>query len=123
MVSTMVKRGPQLVQLIKGYRNRLSPGSSSSLRQSLQRAISGGIEVLAVKPATLGRIENRPLISLAKVGRDLVSIEVMHASGGACSCIACRNNCNLSSSASAVITTPSLVLVTVPAISKREARL
>ena len=33
----MVKRGPQLVQLMNGYPNRRSPGSRSSLRQSGHR--------------------------------------------------------------------------------------
>ena len=41
----MVKRGPQLVQLMNGYPNRRSAGSQSSRRQSAQVAVSADTRV------------------------------------------------------------------------------
>ena len=41
--SMMVKRGPQLVQVMKKYSYRGSFGSRSSCRHSSQMAMSGGI--------------------------------------------------------------------------------
>jgi hypothetical protein len=78
---------------------------------------------LAEIPATLGKIvKDRAPVSV-ETGSERVSIEVILASGGACCSTACKNNCSLSFGAAAIMTTPSLVLVTVPEISKREAKL
>ena len=52
----IVNRGPQLVQFIKGYRYRRSPGVSISRRQSSQIQISGEISVLRNASRLLDRI-------------------------------------------------------------------
>src|SRR5215218_10077780 len=54
----MVNRGPQLVQLMNGYRWRRSAGSASSRRQSAQVAVSGETRVWRSPPARLGAIAN-----------------------------------------------------------------
>src|SRR5262249_60176439 len=52
----MVSRGPQLVQLRKGYRYRRSPGSNNSARQSSQVATSGEMKISPAESASLGSI-------------------------------------------------------------------
>jgi hypothetical protein len=54
----MVNGGPQLVQLVNGYRNRRSEGSASSRRQSAQVAVSAAISVRRWPPGSLATIPN-----------------------------------------------------------------
>ena len=55
--SMIENRGPQLVQLMKGYRHRRSPGVNSSRLQSSQMTISGEISALG-SPLLLLRMTN-----------------------------------------------------------------
>ena len=89
--------------------------------------MSGGMAVPTELPAILGRIVKAAGASpsafpLAK-GRECVSREIILASGGDSSTMACVNNCSVALGALAVMTTPLLVLVTVPTIARRLARL
>ena len=76
----MVNRGPQFVQLTKGYRNRRSAGSRSSRRQSSQVAESAEISVSAAPPPGLATISN-PASPVAGISRTCTSSTT--ASGGA----------------------------------------
>ena len=81
--------GPQLVQLMNGYRNLLSAGSASSRRQSAQVAVSAAI-----------RVRRRPAGSLATISKDAVPAGAIAAavtrstlaSGGASRSSARRNS-------------------------------
>jgi len=117
----MVKRGPQLVQLMNGYPARRSAGFSNSCRQSSQRAISGGIPVLALCPATLARMLKPPSGRSAVSGRS--STEKILESGGASRCSWSLKDASRSLVAAALMRTPALELLTVPEILRRVARL
>jgi hypothetical protein len=54
----IVNRGPQFVQLMKGYRNLRSRGFISSRKQSSQTLTSGDISARAAAPVRLATIRN-----------------------------------------------------------------
>src|SRR4030042_1725874 len=81
----IVYRGPQLVQLMKGYLYRRSPGSSISLRQSPQIEMSGDIRVESLFCLILFAMAN--LLKFL-TGTVLDDISVINASGG---CFSCRS--------------------------------
>ena len=65
---TMVNRGPQLVQLMNGYRNLRSAGSDSSRRQSAHVAVSAATRVLR-RPWPAGDDTERRHAQRSHVGR------------------------------------------------------
>src|SRR3984885_16344575 len=114
----MVNLGPQLVQLMNGYRNLLSAGSASSCRQSAQVAVSAAIRVL-----------RRPVGTLATIAKNAVpagaiAVAVTRstlASGGASLISAPRNSRTAAGGPSTSANTPSMSLPTSPARPRRVA--
>lgn len=77
--------------------------------------------MLAELPAILGRMEKG---SVGKgPAKSSVRTREIRASGGASVVMAAIKSCSLSFGPAAVMTTPSPVLVTVPVIPKRQAKL
>lgn len=70
--------GPQLIQLIKGYRYLLSDGSANSLKHSLHTEISGD---RWVKPASSKLFNIKKSLKLPALN-SLILIEYIWASGG-----------------------------------------
>src|ERR1039457_1877474 len=80
----MVYRGPQLVQLVKGYPKRRFLGSPESRQHSSQVAISGDTSTNAAASALLCRITK----SASPSGSSLATLtSLINASGGG----RCRN--------------------------------
>ncbi len=115
----MVKRGPQWVQVMNGWRWRRSPGSASSLRQSAQVAVSGGSWV---RPAdsSVGRMvkESAPPVA----GRSSQPTPVTEASGGGCSDSRSQKRPTPSAGPSTSMSTPFAVLLTNPPSARSAAR-
>src|SRR5215211_5300146 len=108
----MVNRGPQLVQLMNGYRWRRSAGSASSRGQSAQVAVSGETRVWRSPPARLGAIANPD----APVGSSGVAVtRSITARGGASAASASRNRSTVSAAPSTSTNTPPASLPTSPA--------
>ena len=82
-----VKRGPQLVHVVKGYPLRL-PGADISLRQSSQMALSAGMD--APSPRFLERSILKPLGPLYSASSHLT--ESILASGGSPSLMASNSS-------------------------------
>src|SRR5215218_9448175 len=115
----MVNRGPQLVQLMNGYRWRRSAGSASSRRQSAQVAVSGETSVWRSPPARLSAIANPD----APVGSSGVAVtRSITARGGASAASASRNRSTVSAAPSTSTNTPPASLPTSPASPSRPAR-
>lgn len=116
---TIVKRGPQWVQLTNGWRYRRSAGSASSARQSAQVAESGETSVRAGPPVREARMVNAvpPTGGISRWWTDST-----RASGGAWAAIRSQNRATAEAVPSTSTTTPSGVLVTCPARASSVAR-
>src|SRR4030042_1582911 len=79
--SIMVYRGPQFVQLIKGYRYRKSLGEKSSFKQSSQMDMSGE---MSVDCSLFFRLEAMPNDVSPLPGTSHAETSVMWARGGGC---------------------------------------
>jgi hypothetical protein len=124
----MVNRGPQLVQLMNGYRCRRSAGSASSRRQSAQVAVSAAIRVRRV-PAVSMACVSLPCVSLATISKEAVPAGAMVvvvtrsilARGGASSAMARKNSRTAAGWPSTSANTPSTSLPTNPPSPRRVA--
>ncbi len=108
---TIVKRGPQFVQFVNGYRYRRSAGSESSARHSGQVAMSGGIVERAIPSVRLSRISNR---RAPEGGTFRAEKRVSRAAGGTSFFKRARNRAIEAGSPSARTTTAPGVFVTHP---------
>ncbi len=106
---TMVKRGPQCVQVMKGWRWRRSAGSASSVRQSGQVATSGETSVRAGPPVREAMMVNP---APPATGTSWWSTVSTTASGGASAASRSQNRDTAAGAPSTSATTPSGVLVT-----------
>src|SRR5579859_5344252 len=114
----MVNRGPQLVQLMNGYRNRLSPGSRHSARQSAHTALSADTSAVRRAPGALGAIVN-PALPYGCMF--FVTTDPILASGGASRSTAARNSATAARLPSTSANTPSESLPTKPDRPSRDA--
>ena len=107
----IVKRGPQLVQLMNGWRKRRSPGSNSSARQSSQVAVSGEIRVWRSPPGSLGTITKSP----TPRGRQHLGLDAVDdGERGAPAASAARKLSSAAGSPSTSMKTPPVSLPTRP---------
>lgn len=115
---TTVKRGPQLVQTMNGWRYLRSAGSASSARHSAQVAMSGETRVRVAPPSWDAVIANpgRPVTATAHCSTDSTA-----ASGGASSATRAQNAATSAAGPSTSATTPSPVFVTWPDSPSRPA--
>ncbi len=107
----MVKRGPQLVQLMNGYPNRRSAGSQSSRRQSAQVAVSADTRVRrgpADWLAAMAKDADRCGVTALMVTRSIL------ASGGASRSSRSRKSLTVAAGPSTSTNTPSRSLPTNP---------
>ena len=114
----IVNRGPQLVQLMNGYRYRRSAGSASSDRQSAQVAVSAGTRARRGPPGSLGTMAKLAAPSGAS-GRAVTRSTL--ASGGASRSSERRNSLTASGAPSTSAKTPSTSLPTRPPRPRRVA--
>lgn len=115
----MVKRGPQCVQVTKGWRWRRSAGSASSARQSAQVATSGETSVRPGPPVREATMVNP---APPTGGTRRWSTASTTASGGASAASRSQNSDTAAGAPSTSATTPSGVLVTCPARPRPVAR-
>src|SRR4051812_45389749 len=115
----IVSRGPQLVQLRKGYRYRRSRGSNSSRTQSAQGATSGERKIGPSESTSLGSIRKRgsPLGD-----RGAQRISSIRASGGGRVVSSARNRSRERDSPSTSIRTSPVWFLTKPLRPRRVAR-
>jgi hypothetical protein len=114
----MVKRGPQLVQLVNGYRYLLSLVSNSSRSQSAQVARSGGMETRRSSAEPLRAMEN-PAGALPSSGRTS-NASILAAGGGERRSSASKAS-STSGAAKASIDTPAASLRTLPRTASAQA--
>ena len=117
--STMEKRGPQWVQLVKGYRWRRLRGSKISRRHSGQVARSGMIIAVLPPPVSLGRI-SKPAQPVGSSHQD--SRLWMKLRGGFSAWRRSRNCSRPAREPSTSMKTPWLELLTHPARPSSAAR-
>ena len=79
----MVKRGPQLVQFVNGYRYRRLAGSKISARQSAHVGRSGGIET---RRPPISRLSTMTKSAAGSVGMGVQARSRIRAAGGAEPC-------------------------------------
>ena len=121
MLRVMVKRGPQLVQLVKGYRKRRSFLSVSSARQSAQVLMSGLMSTSCPAPPLLLRISKASASGMG--GMSWLTTRMMRDSGGCSGSSLRRNSSRWRRLPWISMSTPSGALRTMPARPRSRASL
>lgn len=120
-VVAIVKRGPQWVQFVNGYRNRRACGSSTSAAHAAHCAASGiTVAAGAASPRVDSRIANPGDGGSSTIAPRTISS--IRASGGRPAASAARNRSRAAASPPSASSTPSLSFFTHPDMPSSAAR-